>query len=254
VWMPEAVRREVDTRLKELGVFDNETAHHEQHDTFVETEEERRQREIYGRSSHGQETLDGLSDEHSRDLNAEDAHFNGDSHPAQRQSQPDLHTLAFNYVIRAIQDRRNVFMALLSILVLFLAMSKPQAMKDLADYRPFISTEQQLPTMMTSVSTFTSTEIVTETIMATTTSTVLSDARTSLESSSATSAVEVQDKPTMASRAEAETTDLEKGALVPSSSNISSPDFTVMPLIEEEEPALLEQAVQMLADDNDMTE
>lgn len=249
VWMPEAVRREVDARLKELGVFDHETVQHEHEDSFVETEEERREREIYGRPSQGQETIDGLSDAHARADIPADIESSHGIRPDQPQS--DLQTLAFRYVRGAMQDRRNIFMTLLSVLVLFLALSKPSTTKQEAAPQATVSAIRESPMTMASVSTLTSTEVVTATVVMTTTVVMPPEATILLPSSLASSAAETF---SATSTGPAEPTEIDENALELSSSSVNSDGVEETPLVAHEQPLVLEQMVEILAGDDAMLE
>jgi hypothetical protein len=251
VWMPEAVRRDVDARLKELGVFGIETVQHEHEDSFVETEEERREREIYGRPSHEQETIDGRSDERSQGHIPENTLF---GHPEQLHPRSDLQTLAFRYVCGAMQDRRNIFMTLLSMLVLFLALSRPHTTKEVAAHHSTASAKQEIPVTMTSVSILTSTEVVTETVMATTTSIMSLEVNTATSSLLASSTSNLENTFSVTLTETAGHTQLTENAPQATTSTDTSDEGEETPLEEQEEPALLKQAVQMLADADGMLE
>ena len=127
VWMPAEARREVEKRLHDMGWPEPQIEEEDVFDDYAEeTEEERRQREIYGRPSpQAQEKVDGLFDEaHEQRSEARDLHEH--SSAPQRQAQPaDLQSLALNYLKLLAQDKRNVLIAVLSLLVLFYAMSAP---------------------------------------------------------------------------------------------------------------------------------
>lgn len=247
VWMPEVIRRNVDARLKELGVFDDATVQDEHGDSFVETEDERREREIYGRPSHGQETIDGLSDKHHRANPLEDIHPNHGIHS--EQLQPDLQTLAISYVRGAVQDRRNIFMTLLTILVLFLALSKPPPTKEVTAPQATITAMPESPVTMTSVSILTSTEIVTATVVATTAAIMPSEVTTSLFDSTPSPTADPEERPSNTLMEIAAPTSVDRSALETSSSTISSDEGEERPMIGQEE-----QVVQMLADDDTLLE
>lgn len=247
VWMPEVVRRQVDARLKELGVFDSGSAHQEHNDSFVETEEERRQREIYGRHSQVGETTDGLSGERSHHILQEDVQINRGPHPDHLQQQPDLQSLTFRYIQQAMQDRRNIFMALLSILVLFLAVSNPSATKEMATLQPDVSANPEIPVTMTSVSILTSTAIVTATVVTTTSSSTMPSQATASILSSLTSSTADSNEKSSATSTELtepiELTELNVNAPQPITSTFSSHEDEETPVIEQLEPMLLEQMV-----------
>jgi hypothetical protein len=246
VWMPEAVRREVDARLKELGVVDDATVQHEHEDSFVETEDERREREIYGSRSHGP------SDTHPQANLPEHVHPSHGVHS--EQSQPDLQTLAISYIRGAMQDRRNICMTLLSILVLFLALSKPLPTKEVAVPQAAVSAKQEIPVTMTSISILTSTEIVTATVVTTTTANMPSEVTTSLFDAMASSAADPDEESSNTLLETAAPTNVDGNTLETSSSTISSDEGEATPVVTQEEPAVLEQVKQMLADDDTMLE
>jgi len=125
VWMPAEVRREVEARLHDMGytgLEEDDTVHGD----VEESEEERRRREIYGSSApDSQEKIDGLFDEeyHEPRPQSEERH----PHPATAQHPPtaDLQSLLVRYLKALVQDRRNMVIALLSMIVLFYAMTPP---------------------------------------------------------------------------------------------------------------------------------
>ena len=249
VWMPESVRRDVDARLRELGVFDNESIQQEQDESFAETAEQQRQREIYGRASHGQETAGGIPDEHAHKIPHEDVHLNQGLHSMQTQPQPDLTTLAVRYIRGAMQDRRNIFMALLSALVLFLALSKPPSTTELVSQQPAASAKQESAVTMTSVSILTSTEVVTATVVTTTTSSIPYEATRSVSIPTASSPEEpcntTSGKPTEL----AEPTKLSAYDMASSTSTDTGPSDEAAPMVEQDEPTMVEQIAQVVADD-----
>lgn len=139
VWMPENVRREVEARLHDMGypgAEADETVHGG--DNMEESEEERRRREIYGNTPMDtQDRVDGLFDDDEQ-LHHETAghreetpneqqqrHPPAAQHPPPPTSEMDFQSLLFNYLRVLVQDKRNVFIAFLSLLVLFYAMSTP---------------------------------------------------------------------------------------------------------------------------------
>ena len=129
VWMPEGVRREIDARLHDMGLKDEdiEDVHGEEkeHEEVEETDEERRRREIYGNPGRNtQENIDGLFDE---DLQAPQSDDHQQQHHPTHQQPParDLQTLAINYLKYLAKDFRNVALVFLSVLVLFYAMAQP---------------------------------------------------------------------------------------------------------------------------------
>ena len=252
VWMPESVRRDIDARLRELGVFDNEGIQQELEESFVETAEQQRQREIYGRSSHGQETAGGMADEDSHKNLHEDVHLNQGLHPTQTQPEPDLTTLAVRYIRGAMQDRRNIFMALLSTIVLFLALSKPPAASGLVAHhdQPLASTKQESPVTMTSVSILTSTEVVTATVVTTATSSIPYKVTRSMSIPIASSAEEPCHTTSGKSRELVEPTKLSADDTASSTSTNTGPSEEATPEAEEDEPTMLEQVAQMVAEDD----
>jgi hypothetical protein len=125
VWMPAEVRREVEARLHDMG-YTGQEEDNTVHGDMEESEEERRRREIYGSSSlDPQEKVDGLFDEehHEPRPQSEGRH----AHPATAQYPPraDLQSLFIRYLKALAQDRRNMVIALLSMTVLFYAMTTP---------------------------------------------------------------------------------------------------------------------------------
>jgi hypothetical protein len=125
VWMPVEVRREVEARLHDMGYTGLEEDDTVRGDV-EESEEERRRREIYGNSApDSQEKIDGLFDEeyHEPRPQSEERH----PHPATAQHPPtaDLQSLLVRYLKALVQDRRNMVIALLSMIVLFYAMTPP---------------------------------------------------------------------------------------------------------------------------------
>lgn len=125
VWMPVEVRREVEARLHDMGytgLEEDDTVHGD----MEESEEERRRREIYGGSAPDpQEKIDGLFEEecHASQPQPDERH----PHPATAQHPPtaDLQLLLVRYLKALAQDRRNMVIALLSMIVLFYAMTAP---------------------------------------------------------------------------------------------------------------------------------
>lgn len=125
VWMPAEVRRDVEARLLDIGyngLEEDDTIHGDPE----ESEEERRRREIYGSCAPDTpEKMDGLSDGeyHDQRPGQGDQHI----HSTTGQHAPAAGLLPFilNYVKALAQDRRNVAIAFLSILVLFYAMTTP---------------------------------------------------------------------------------------------------------------------------------
>jgi hypothetical protein len=123
--MPVEVRREVEARLHDMGytgLEEDDTVHGD----MEESEEERRRREIYGSSAPDpQEKVDGLFNEeyHASGPQSDERH----SHPATAQHPPtaDLQLLLVHYLKALTQDRRNMVIALLSMIVLFYAMTAP---------------------------------------------------------------------------------------------------------------------------------
>jgi hypothetical protein len=255
VWMPEAVRREVGARLKELGVFE-EDATHENH-SFQETEEEHRQREIYG---HGQETFDGLSEEPTNAAHENYVQRSRELHNDQSSLQPDLQSVAMNYVRVTMQDRRNIFMALLSILVLFLAISKPQSIKETGQAQSSIQVKQEAPVVSTSVSTLTSIEVVTATVLATPTSSIVAEASVisstslSLENMSSTnSTVGFEETALAGSPVLMKPVGDGEDNPVPSTLDLTTSKESTA-VSEPEQPAVLEQVVEMFAGDDGIME
>lgn len=122
VWMPADVRREVEARLHDMGYTDVDedvTVHGD----IEESEEERRRREIYGSPApNPQEKMDQLFEEYPRGQpNSGDQR----THAATTQHSPaaDLYPLALSYLRALVHDRRNVVIAVLSIIVLLYAMT-----------------------------------------------------------------------------------------------------------------------------------
>jgi hypothetical protein len=150
VWMPADVRREVEARLLDMGytgLDEDDTVHGD----AEESEEERRRREIYGSPAPDpQEKIDGLFDEeyHRRRPHSEDQH----TPAANTQHTPaaDLKSLVLNYLKALAQDRRNVVIAFLSILVLFYATTSPDSKAASSD-SPSPSLRQEI--VMTTVTT-----------------------------------------------------------------------------------------------------
>jgi hypothetical protein len=126
VWMPAEVRRDVEARLLDIGFNGLEEEDTIRGET-EESEEERRRREIYGSPAPDtQEKIDGLCDDEYHDRRPE----RGDHHhihptPGQHPPPVDLQALILNYLRALAQDRRNVAIAFLTILVLFYAMTSP---------------------------------------------------------------------------------------------------------------------------------
>jgi hypothetical protein len=159
VWMPVEVRREVEARLHDMGytgLEEDDTVHGD----MEESEEERRRREIYGSSAPDpQEKVDGLFNEedHASGPQSDEQH----PHPATVQHPPtvDLQLLLVRYLKALAQDRRNMVIALLGMIVLFYAMTAPASQAaSLGNLLP--STRQE----------YTTTTTVTKTAMATTVS------------------------------------------------------------------------------------
>jgi hypothetical protein len=160
VWMPVEVRREVEARLHDMGytgLEEDDTVHGD----MEESEEERRRREIYGSSAPDpQEKVDELFNEEyqASGPQSDEQH----PHPATAQHPPtaDLQLLLVRYLKALAQDRRNMVIALLSMIVLFCAMTAP-ASQAASSGNLLPSTRQEYTTTTTTV---------TETAMATTVS------------------------------------------------------------------------------------
>ena len=125
VWMPVEVRREVEARLHDMGYTGLEEDDTVRGD-MEESEGEMRRREIYGSSAPDpQEKIDGLFNEeyHASEPQSDERH----PHPATAQHPPtvDLQLLLVRYLKALAQDRRNMVIALLSMIVLFYAMTAP---------------------------------------------------------------------------------------------------------------------------------
>lgn len=258
VWMPEAIRREVGVRLTELGIFEEDTTHREHDGSFQETEEDRRQREIYG---NGQETINGLPEEPTTDTIEDHLRHRRNLQPKHLSQQPELQTLALNYVRGSMQDRRNIVMALLSILVLFLAMSKHESTKEMDKAQPLVQAKQETPVVMTSISTLTSIEVVTATVLATSTSIIVaepSSVASSLASmvdlsTSCSFTIEYNQMAATTSSVLVEPSGNNEEFLSPSLPDTSTGEQNTT-VAEHEEPALLEQVVEMFAGDDGILE
>lgn len=125
-WMDDDMRRELELRREEEERQIPEPA---PEDVFhnrpkaPSTMDDARMREIYGEDV--QPYIDGLHDENPLPTSAEYQPYPATPRPQRQQHQPDipLQTLLRNYIYLAAQDRRNLALFLLSILVLFLSLA-----------------------------------------------------------------------------------------------------------------------------------
>lgn len=164
-WVDEDMRRELEQRREEEERQIPEPAPEVFHNRPIapSTMDDARMREIYGEDA--QPYIDGLHDENPLPTPAENHAYPPTSRPQRQQQQQldiPLQILLRNYIYLAAQDRRNIAIFLLSILVLFLslgAVSKaaPQdvgltrhevSMPD-ADYSPVIPGRNIVPTLAT---------------------------------------------------------------------------------------------------------
>ncbi|MCJ1463253.1 hypothetical protein MMC07_001859 [Pseudocyphellaria aurata] len=128
-WMDEDMRRELDRRREEeeRHISEPEPAPEDEFHTrhkAPSTMDDARMREIYGEDV--QPYIDRLHDENSLPTSTENQTYHPPTPRPQRreQQQPDipLQILLRNYLYLAAQDRRNMAIFLLSILVLFLSL------------------------------------------------------------------------------------------------------------------------------------
>ena len=125
-WMDEDMRRELELRREEEGrLMPGPAPEDDFHDLprAPSTMDDARMREIYGHDA--QPYIDGLHDEGPVQTSAE----NRASSPTPRRQRPrqqhaeiPLQILLRNYICLAAQDRRNIVIFLLSILVLFFSL------------------------------------------------------------------------------------------------------------------------------------
>ena len=121
VWMPEEVRREVEARLNELG-FGEDDEDMEPSDS-AESEEERRRREVYGSSSpQSQEKIDGLFDEEIYPSHRRQEAEQERSTPTHQPASDLQAVITYNLKVLT-QDKRNIVIVLLSLLVLSFSMA-----------------------------------------------------------------------------------------------------------------------------------
>ena len=182
VWMPADVRRGVEGRLHDMGytgVDEDDTEHEDS-----EEPEEMRRREIYGsHSPDPQEKIDGLYEEQydGQQPPAEEQHV----HNATAQASPaaSLQSLALNHLKALAQDRRNVVIAVLSILVLFCAIISPVS-KAATPGDPSPSLQQEV-VVTTTITTTAITATRSECASVTSTSTVFLQSQSTSSSASA---------------------------------------------------------------------
>lgn len=125
-WMDEDIRRELEQRRAEEERRIPEPSPEEVFHNRPKppsTMDDARMREIYGEDA--QPYIDGLHDENALPTSAEAQAFPSTPRPQrQEHQQPDipLQILLRNYIYLAAQDRRNIAIFLLSILILFLSL------------------------------------------------------------------------------------------------------------------------------------
>ncbi|KAL9620841.1 MAG: hypothetical protein Q9160_004622 [Pyrenula sp. 1 TL-2023] len=136
VWLPEAVRRQIEETLHDVGI---DAADPQQPATEPEpapapseSVDDARRREIYGENAQNdQDKIDGLFEDDSTIKPSRRRHrAQRKSHQEEHfrvREDPDLKTLLMNYIQVLSQDTRNVAIALLSIVVLFYALSSPSS-------------------------------------------------------------------------------------------------------------------------------
>jgi hypothetical protein len=123
LWLPEDVRREVEERCLDLGIGNQMEADdlHEQQPT----DEETRRREVYGSPSHDpQEKINGFFESSHPENDGHSQRFQP-RHHFQREAVPtlELKQLFIDCIKVLAQDRRNIAIAILSLVVVFSALS-----------------------------------------------------------------------------------------------------------------------------------
>lgn len=165
-WMDEDMRRELELRREEEERQMPEPAPEEVFHSMPRapsTMDDARMREIYG--DEAQPYIDGLHDEDPVQTSAENQASAPTPRPQrQQQQQPDipLQILLRNYIYLAAQDRRNIAIFLLSILVLFFSLgsfskvtpqdvgqSRHLVSTPAVDYRPDIPLRDIIPDLGT---------------------------------------------------------------------------------------------------------
>lgn len=145
VWLPEAVRRQIEETLHDIGIdaADPHQQATEPEPTPGGSADDARRREIYGDDEqNNQDRIDGLFEGDSTIKPARKRrHAHKEPHQEEYyrvRQEPDLKTLLMNYISVLSQDRRNVAIAILSIAVIFYALStpSPSAQKPIAAVTP----------------------------------------------------------------------------------------------------------------------
>lgn len=151
VWLPEDVRREVDERCLELGIGHQMEAEEEyQHQP---SEAETRRSEVYGNSDHDtQEKIDGLVDSSHPEDDGQRGKYTSQHRPQHDVPIPpmELKQLFINYIKILAQDNRNVAIAILSLIVLFLTLNTSASMPRSIDRHTkplsvFLPSSQKIP-------------------------------------------------------------------------------------------------------------
>lgn len=128
VWLPEDVRRQIETTLHDISITaEQQQPEPEPQPQPADTPEEIRRREIYGDSRQSQDRIDGLFDDPVKPTESprpERRHRARHHQSRYHAPEPDLKTLCLNYIEVLSQDRRNIVIAVLSIVVLFFALSR----------------------------------------------------------------------------------------------------------------------------------
>jgi hypothetical protein len=186
VWMPAEVRRDVEARLLDIG-YNSLEEEDTIHGASEESQEERRRREIYGSPApDSREKTDGLSDDdyHDRRPGHGDHHI----HPSTGQRPPPVGLPPFilNYLRALTQDRRNVAIVFLAVLVLFYAMASPASRSaSSAGFRPTLRQDTVTTTVTATATPTTRSECASDW------STPLSESMSALTSVSATECLPV---------------------------------------------------------------
>ena len=143
VWMPEEARKAVEARIEELNVQEEVRGEGGHVDPLRGTtghgEMDERLREVYGEppkheETRSQEDIDGLFEEPmpmpqpNSEANAKHAptsmpYTHQPMPPLSPEQKIPLSDLLFNYIRAMVEDRRNILIALLSVLVVFYAMT-----------------------------------------------------------------------------------------------------------------------------------
>ena len=180
VWMPEEIRREVEHKLFDLGIdpYAEEVPEHAEEDV---DEVERRRREVYGdrgNTNHdqAQEKVDGLFDDSFARTPHRTPRTNGTPRHARydvpfRHAPHSLQQLVGSYIRSTLEDGKNIFILVLSVVVLFYALQQGNSTSSLKalSHDELSTTSVSVTVSSIQTSTLTVTEVATATTTTTTT-------------------------------------------------------------------------------------